>query len=68
MDVDISKWEKIAHGPDGDSTGEANKFPGENAAASVFILSELPSFLIINQPSPKQPSVRLFAALNTEVK
>lgn len=53
MDVDISKWEKIAHGPDGDSTSEGNKFPFENAAASDFILSGLSSFLIINQTQPK---------------
>lgn len=41
MHVDISKWEKIAHGPDGDSTSKRNNFPYGNAAASDFILSGL---------------------------
>lgn len=41
MDVDISKWEQIAHGPDGDSTSKRNNFPYGNAAASDFILSRL---------------------------
>lgn len=77
MNVDISKWEKTAHGPDGESTSKRNNFPYANAVASHFLRLGFPSvtimgtnFLIIicMQPSPKQPSTRLFAALNTEVK
>lgn len=76
MDVDISKWQKTAHGSDGDSTSKQNNLPYENAAASTFInLGGLPSVTIMQinlyatqRASPKQPSARLFAALNTEVK
>lgn len=52
MDVDISKWEKIAHDPDGDSTSKRSNFLYENAAASDFIYLGLTimqiNFLIIN--------------------
>lgn len=57
MDVDISKWEKIAHDPDGDSTSKRSNFH-DNADK----LLDHKSYVSTMQLSPKQPSARSFAA------
>lgn len=68
MDVDISKWEKIAHGPNGDLTSQIILVM-RMLQPETFV-SCLPRLLNMCNlgASLKQPSVRLFTALNTEVK